>query len=69
MEWSAALHSLTQSFTMPVENEIIALTIKFWTLVVVCFYYGGTDFLWKFGLVMALIDWFVNGYVNPTYHI
>lgn len=54
---------------MAVEQEMFALTIKFWTLVVVCFYYGGLPFLWKFGVAMALIDWFVNDYVNPTYHI
>ncbi len=54
--------------TMPQDKEILALTIKFWTLVVICCYYDGLPFLWKFGFVMALIDWLVEG-LNAVPHI
>lgn len=52
--------------TMTLQTEHLALTIKFWTLVAVCYYYGGIPFLWKFGFIMALIDWVIDsGYINP----
>jgi hypothetical protein len=54
---------------MPHDKETLALTIKFWTLVAICCYYGGIPFLWKFGFIMALIDWFVNGYINPIAYV
>jgi hypothetical protein len=59
------------SNTMATQTETLALTIKFWTLVAVCCYYGGIPFLWKFGFIMALIDWFVGsyGYINNAEHI
>lgn len=45
---------------MFVQHDTLAHSIQFWGMVAYCYSIEGLPFVWKFGLVMALIDWYVK---------